>query len=103
MPGHMSLMLSGALSGIRNIRHDYNLANGNGAPGNAGLKESLEDLTIKSELQMSLVSFMSLSLHFKEECRIFYCAGLCTAASLPFYEDISAPRVSCNTEPGRGQ
>ena len=52
---------------------------------------------------LSLVSFMSLSLHFKEECRIFYCAGLCTAASLPFYEDISAPRVSCNTEPGRGQ
>ena len=38
MPGHMSLMLSGALSGIRNIRHDYNVANGNA--GNAGLKDS---------------------------------------------------------------
>ena len=36
MPGHMSLMLSGALSGIRNIRHDYNVAN----TGNAGLKDS---------------------------------------------------------------
>ena len=53
MPGHMSLMLSGALSGIRNIRHDYNLANGNGAAGNAGLKERLEDLQTKSELKMS--------------------------------------------------
>ena len=53
MPGHMSLMLSGALGGIRNIRHDYNLANGNGAAGNAGLKERLEDLQTKSELKMS--------------------------------------------------
>ena len=40
MPGHMSMMLSGALSGIRNIRHDYNVADGGGAPGNAGLKDS---------------------------------------------------------------
>ena len=53
MPGHMSLMLSGALSGIRNIRNDYNLANGNGGAGNAGLKERLEDLQTKSELRMS--------------------------------------------------
>ena len=43
MPGHMSMMLSGALSGIRNIKHDYNVANGNSVNGNTGLKERMGD------------------------------------------------------------
>ena len=73
MPGHMSLMLSGALGGIRNIRHDYNLANGNGAAGNAGLKERLEDRQTKSELKMSHQK-LNLNCPTTDSCITLGCA-----------------------------